>query len=158
MGMFDDIRCKAPLPLPQFQETIFQTKDTPNQYLDQYEIREDGTLWVEDYDTEDQSKAGVWLRENPGKKPEDAPADCQGIGGMCGCMTRVNKRWAQVADFHGDLRFYNTLGEHSSGWIEFSARFTDGKLVRLTLIEHRPIDPTREQESKKRIREIFGNP
>lgn len=157
MGMFDEIRCKAPLPLPQFQDNLFQTKDTPEQYLDLYEIREDGTLWHEEYDTEDQSKAGEWLRANPGKTHDDLPEELKGINALCGCAARVHKRWVQVEDFHDDLRFYNTLGKHNSGWIEFSARFTDGKLARLTLVEHRPIDPKEEEESEKRLRELFTN-
>ena len=52
--MFDDINCSYPLP-GKVRPRSFQTKDTPAQYLDLYEIREDGTLWHEDYDIEDQS-------------------------------------------------------------------------------------------------------
>lgn len=60
MGMFDDIKCKYPLPLNGANDLVYQTKDTPAQFLDKYEIREDGTLWHENYDIEDQSEAAFW--------------------------------------------------------------------------------------------------
>ena len=49
MGMYDDIVCKYPLPLPEdtkgYVPDRFQTKDLEN-LLNLYEIREDGTLWL----------------------------------------------------------------------------------------------------------------
>lgn len=155
MGMFDNIRCKFPLPLPEFQENDFQTKDTPNQYCDQYEIREDGTLWVEKYDTEDKSKAGAWLRDNPGKTHTDLPAELSGISAMCGCMSRVHKRWVKLEDFHGDIEFYNAIGKQGTGWIEFRARFTNGKLSKLELVEHRPVNPDDEDKRRRELDEFF---
>src|ERR1044072_492742 len=113
MGMFDYIRCEAPLPLPDgFSLDCvdddgrgpFQTKDTPNQFMDQYVIRSDGTLWVEEYDVEDHS---------------DPKAE--GIMRIVGCMTRVNKRWVRLYDPKGEIRFYTSLGINHTGWIEFSA-------------------------------------
>lgn len=49
MGMFDDIECKYPLPMPDDPKGYtgsknFQTKDLDNS-LSLYEIREDGTIW-----------------------------------------------------------------------------------------------------------------
>lgn len=45
MGVFDDIRCKYPLPAdPKFQDRTYQTKDTPKQFLELYEIGADGIL------------------------------------------------------------------------------------------------------------------
>lgn len=136
MGMFDDIRCKYPLPLPQYQENEFQTKDTPSQWMDLYEIREDGTLWREDYDTEDQSERGKWERENPGL--ELPPSIKNNPTAWCGCAARVNKRWAPVADFVGEIAFYNCIGPKREGWVEFSAYFVGGKLNQLNLVTHRP--------------------
>lgn len=137
MGMFDEIKCRYPLPIEGANALDYQTKDTPAQYCDLYEIREDGTLWHEDYDTEDQSEAAKWKAANPGK---ELPEELKGWRSFCGCMTRVNKRWEQVADFIGELRFYTTLPPKHSGWIEWSAYFEAGKLVRLNLIEHRNAD------------------
>jgi hypothetical protein len=135
MGMFDDITCKYPLPVDGANDLDYQTKDTDAQFCDRYEIREDGTLWHEDYDTEDRSEAGQWMAANPGKELPDAMNSIRFLGG---CATRTNKRWEMVSDFVGEIRFYKTLQPDHSGWIEWSAYFEGGKVVRLNLIEHRP--------------------
>lgn len=54
MGMFDYLRCKMPLPLavqdPELAEMQFQTKSFDTCAMDNFEIREDGSLWREEYD------------------------------------------------------------------------------------------------------------
>lgn len=132
MGMFDDIRCKYPLPVPGANDLDYQTKDTPEQLLDQYEIREDGTLWHENYDTEDHSELGRWMAEHPG---QEAPPEVSGLASISGMLTRVNKRWEPVA-FTGEICFYTSLGPNHSGWIEFSAYFIGGKINQLILLKH----------------------
>ena len=114
MGMFDELTCRYPLPIENAAERVFQTKDLEC-FMDHYEIRADGTLWHEDYDIED--------RSDPTR---------EGIEGLRGLMTRVNKRWELVEDFTGEVRFYNELPE---GWCEFSAYFVRGALQHLTTIE-----------------------
>jgi hypothetical protein len=47
MGMFDYLNYKG---------HDYQSKDTPNQWMANYEIREDGTLWVEESD-------GEWIKD-----------------------------------------------------------------------------------------------
>jgi hypothetical protein len=133
MGMFDTIKCKYPLPKTEYQDAEFQTKDL-DCGLDFIEIRDDGGLWREDYDTEDQSEAAKWLAENPGK---DLPEELKGWKQFLGCMARVNNRWVRLADYTGELRFYNTLGERHTGWIEFSAYFKDGQLQQLNLVKEK---------------------
>ena len=136
MGMFDDIRCKYPLPVDGANELDYQTKDTPAQYLDKYEIREDGTLWHEVYDTEDHSNAAQWLSKNPGK---ELPKELDNLSDhFIGCMARINKRW-EIVNFTGEIRFYTALTEEHKGWIEWSAYFEDGKIVCLNLIEHQKV-------------------
>lgn len=49
MGMFDYVRCKA--PLPDGFEGGLQTKDFDCE-LAMVEIREDGTLWIERFEHE----------------------------------------------------------------------------------------------------------
>lgn len=62
MGLYDTIKCKINLPLPKDGGLLsefggkpieslgsFQTKDL-GRGMDSYELREDGTLWVEKYD------------------------------------------------------------------------------------------------------------
>ncbi len=55
MGLFDNIVCKTALPIPKdrgelsgvnWMNQVFQTKDLDSCMLD-YEIREDGTLWLD---------------------------------------------------------------------------------------------------------------
>lgn len=134
MGMFDELKCKYPLPVEGANAVEYQTKDTPMQNLDHYEIREDGTLWHEDFDIEDHSDMAKWKAAHPGEEP---PKELQGtLLSLCGCMTRVNKRWEPI-NFTGEIRFYGCLGERCGGWVEFSAYFEQGKVVRLNLIEHR---------------------
>lgn len=59
MGMYDYLRCEMPLPDPEVQGEMFQTKDTPAQFLDTYVIRADGRL-VNEYPN---------LEELPGEDP-----------------------------------------------------------------------------------------
>lgn len=130
--MFDYIKCKIPLNLDtgkgikDFSDLIYQTKDTPNQFLDEYEIRKNGTLWVQQYDTEDHSDPNA-----------------EGIMRMVGCMTRVNLRWARVRDFTGEIRFYQAIigdldpNRYDHGWIEWSVYLVRGKVTnRPNLIEY----------------------
>ena len=127
MGMFDYIRCKYPLPVDGFQDRTWQTKDTPGYpSMDLYEIREDGSLWHQGYDVEDRS---------------DPKAE--GLMGLRGAMTRVNKKWGRVPSLTGEIRFYDF--KHSgngdyAGWLEFSAYFVNGKLSQIHCVENRDGD------------------
>jgi hypothetical protein len=118
MGMFDDLKCLYPLPVEGANDLTFQTKDLVC-WLDNYEIRADGTLWHEEYDTEDQS--------DPTAK---------GLLKFLGAMARVNKRWVPVL-MTGEVMFYSALGEDHKGWIEFSAYFVGGKLKELHQLHNR---------------------
>lgn len=137
MGMYDTIRCRYPLPVAGTNDIEYQTKDTLAQFMDHYEIREDGTLWYEEYDTEDHSKRGLWLAEHPGQEvPRDDP-ELSGLDAWCGCLTRVRKHWEPVA-FTGEIRFYGSTGPGSGGdWLEWSAYFHDGKLRELHQMEEK---------------------
>lgn len=46
MGMYDTLRCQYPLPLPQFQDRDWQTKDLPSCWLWDYCITQDGRLML----------------------------------------------------------------------------------------------------------------
>lgn len=118
MGMFDDLRCKYPLPLAGANELHYQTKDTPAQFCDMYEIREDGTLWHEAYDIEDRSDPNA-----------------EGLDALVGCMTRVSKNWEPCA-MTGEIRFYASATPKQ--WVEFSAYMVKGKLHTLVQISPEP--------------------
>jgi hypothetical protein len=44
VGMFDNVKCSAPLPEPSMQDRTFQTKSLDCELAD-YEITKDGELW-----------------------------------------------------------------------------------------------------------------
>lgn len=142
MGMYDYIKTKYPLPSPygQFQDKIYQTKDTPNQFLDNYTIDENGQLLVEEYDTEDRSDPNA-----------------VGLERIIGCMTRVNKRMVN-SNFSGAISFYDAVDERHisggvSGWIEFAAVFREGILVgKIELVKYEA--PAPEEVIQARIKEI----
>lgn len=156
MGMYDNIKCKYPLPAggpPNAGELDYQTKDTWSQGLDHYEIREDGTLWIEEYDVKDRSTWGAWQKEHPG---QEAPEGMFGLADMAGCMTRINRRWKQDDKTKtGEIRFYTSLGKQHTGWLEYSAYFVDGKLSALNLIEYRLPAPAQEKEREERMMKLF---
>jgi hypothetical protein len=120
VGMFDYIRCKYPLPVADTQDLQFQTKDTDKQFLEVYEIREDGSLWVEEV-------ARQWVDD------ESWP--------LKGYMKRITQTWRPEM-ITGEIRFGashgpKTIGGIGENWIEYSAYFENGKLSKLNLIEDR---------------------
>lgn len=125
--MFDYVKCEYPLPVPEANDLEYQTKSMDN-FMDQYLIKADGSLWVERCDREDQSDAALWERAHPG---EVAPPE---LDRLCGCMARVNKRWEPLA-YTGEIRFYDY--DLAGGlWLEWSAYFFKGRIQLLHRIEH----------------------
>lgn len=122
MGMFDELYCKYPLPTPDFQDRLFQTKSF-DECNDLYEIREDGTLWRE-------SPRIAWI--------EDRTHPHGGI------LQSGEKEWKRCVH-SGEVRFYDVVGEntdtHRCGWIEFVAFFINGNLKAVHLVQNRPIEP-----------------
>lgn len=115
MGVFDYLRCHYPLPVEGANALEYQTKDTDAQYMENYEIRADGTLWHQRYDTEDQSDPNA-----------------TGLDALIGCETRVNERWEQDTST-GEIVFYAYPGKVFTNENEvcFSAYFVDGLLKHL---------------------------
>lgn len=112
MGMFDDLRCHYPLPREGANALAYQTKDTPAQWMDKYEIRVDGTLWHEAYDIEDRSDPNA-----------------TGLFRLKGAATKVNRRW-EPERLTGEVRFYH-YDPATCRRVEFSAYFVDGQLREL---------------------------
>ena len=115
MGMFDDIKCEYPLPLPEIQSELagrnwrengFQTKDF-DCLMDQYCIHEDGTLWQRTYAFETSRKG------RPRRKP---------VG------------WEPMSRFTGTVRFYDSInGQKVDYWVEWAAVFVTGKVTEVKL-------------------------
>lgn len=97
MGMFDNVRCKLPLPWPESVDfgSEWQTKSPDVPYGEDWEIREDGTLWHEDVDYEDRSD------------PNAEPGSWESLRGI---MTPVNPRWRHV-HWNGEFEIHH-LVEH----------------------------------------------
>ena len=104
MGMFDYIT---------YNGNKYQTKDTPAQYMDNYEIR-NNQLWHENYDAE-------WI------DPEE--------GSEFGHIEKRNLRWVFREKFIGEIRFYRLLDKKTDTWEEYSSYFYKGQLKELHLLE-----------------------
>lgn len=105
MGMFDNVVCEYPLPVEGANVFMFQSKDTDAQYLDDYKIAADGTLWHLQYDRRmeesEDSPLGYWLH-------------------------RDNQQWVKI-DFTGELEIHHFEGESPFGtYYSFQFWFRDG--------------------------------
>lgn len=72
MGVFDDVKCLYPLPWPEAQGGWFQSKCTPAQYCETYEVRENGRLWYH-------KKERKWRED--------------GHGALGGCFVEISSQW-----------------------------------------------------------------
>jgi hypothetical protein len=111
MGLFDNVRCKYPLPDPEAQDLEYQTKSTFAPYLESYIIAQDGRLLKEAYD----------VRE------EQAP-DCP-FGFR---LLRENCRWVQ-ADFRGELEIHMSIAQPDGSlrWYSYLFWFKDNRVADL---------------------------
>jgi len=115
MGMFDTIRV-VDYPLPDdIVRKDYQTKDLEC-YLENYEIRSDGCLWHELYDTEDHSDPAA-----------------EGVMRFAGIFTRVNTRWVRDP-FTGNLDFYDFDDDLEPHWVEFHALLQNGMITQIERI------------------------
>jgi len=112
MGMFDHIH---------YRGKEYQTKDTPNQMLDNYKIEQDQTsghwyLWHEEYESD-------WVEE------------ADRFGG--GYLKQYNHRWVCCHDFDGLIRFYWYVSEEDQE--EYEALFMDGQMLKIKTIRGEPL-------------------
>lgn len=162
MGMYDYIVCRYPLP------TVPPPWATPDQQyqsksldcrMDVYEIRDDGSLWVEDYDIEDRSERAKWKAKHPG---EELPKElAESFLSLAGCMSRVNKRWVKQ-HFDGVVEFYHSNwssaaygmvftpdgADHES--VTYEATFVDGVVTKIVETE-REREPALSREIYERL-------
>lgn len=98
MGMFDEIICKMPLPISGKVDARFQSKDTPDQYMSVYEIREDGAMWkVRDSDVDDFAECKV---------------DCTG------CIEfYADEIEAKACYLNGKLQWIGELDDKTGKWV-----------------------------------------
>ncbi len=111
MGVYDNVRCRYPLPDPEAQPLTFQTKSMPAPYLEDYEITEDGRLLHLAYDLRCDADA-------------ESPADSSRV--------RENERWEEV-ECRGQLELH-TIGDDSDGnprWYWYLFWFKEGRVADL---------------------------
>lgn len=128
MGMFDYIRCEYPLPDEGANELEYQTKDTPDQFMEHYLITSDGRLL--------KTTESVAYTEKEYEKLEPS------AWGVRPWFRRV--KIEEEVPYHGYIEFYSsnimasgprgvvTANKAEPTWWEYRAKFTDGKLVELT--------------------------
>ena len=145
MGMFDYVICERALPIPQvvlddcpdekWDETQFQTKSLDSM-LEDYEISEDGTLYVHDYE----------LRVHDQEQGPFGPK-----------TERIDKGILEQ-DFTGEIEFYGDfVGKENDHWLEFKALFWKGQLKELDLIKHEADDPAERIELEKMLTKQFDS-
>lgn len=140
MGLYDTVKCKYPLPMPDDpkgyagNEDYFQTKDL-DCALGYYEIREDGTLWAEHKDIE-------YVQGDPKAK---------------GFLERMGKivtksSWFEPDYFHGTIEMYDYRDWDNSKdhdyWISYEIQFDKGtvKNIRLLNFEATPNQKRKEKD------------
>jgi len=131
MGLFDDLRVK--MLLPNWPSDIpvresFQTKDL-DCCMQVYKIDEEGQLWLEKMDGERQDDPAAWLEWK---------------------WVNVTYEWIKQ-DLTTTINFYDSFStsdyeKFSSGWIEYRAVITEGKVSKIELVEYRPTRPWTEEE------------
>jgi hypothetical protein len=125
MGMFDNIKCEYKLPIDGLQDEIFQTKDFEC-LLDTYTITKDGKLILHEIEM-----IPVPEEERPYYgKPEWN--DKNGLYKFFGSLKSI-PIGDKFIDHTGKIRFYTSL---KKGWVEFEAKFFDGILQDIQIVEY----------------------
>ena len=140
MGMFDDIVCKYPLPLPEdpkgYCNNKYQTKDFDNA-MDLYEIREDGTLWLRCAEYE-------YIDGDPNAKSL--------IGKLSICK-EIKVWWQRIYPISNTVKLYAydcDTNDKYDYWIEYNLIFIDGKVTEAKLIEFTATDNSERKEQHRK--------
>lgn len=132
MGLFDEIRCEYPPPESGYRLPpghTFKTKSLGGA-LDNYTITADGRLILHKVRGE-----GVPEEERPyygTPEWEDNPRHR-----LLGSIRKVPVGDEEIP-YHGDIYFYNSFAvrdEPGLVWIEYKARFTEGRLSRVEIAD-----------------------
>ena len=122
MGMYDEVRAEYPLPDPEAQDLVYQTKSL-DCFLDDFTVTRDGRLILHAVDYEQ-----VPENERPNYgKPE---WEHGGIGQLMGSLHKVPLGDVEIP-YDGDLEIHTSTGSHEKGdyrWYEYIIRFEDGRV------------------------------
>jgi hypothetical protein len=117
MGMFDEIKCKYPLPDPEVQNKTFQTKHFEN-LMDWYSIDEEGRLIYHkaSFDIVPEEERPYWGTAEWELKP---------IVRAFGSMKRIPEEDVFMEDFGDVLRMYTI---HNNIFYEYKMFFHKGRV------------------------------
>lgn len=118
MGMFDWVKVKMPLPDSPGNDIDFQSKDTEDQFLTHYTITADGRL----------TKPKITRYE------DRSDPKAEGFMSVLGMATPIIDGEVEIP-FHGYIHFHHYNNKTREYW-NYRAKFTDGKCVEITLLEH----------------------
>jgi hypothetical protein len=106
MGLFDHVRCRYPLPDAECQDLAYQSKATPAQFMENYEITREGYLLHESFE----NGAERW----PDMRSTEDP------------------KWVRV-EYRGELEIHTTLElpDQPRRWVSYRLWFRDGRVVDL---------------------------
>jgi hypothetical protein len=142
MGLYDTIKCKYSLPMPDDPKgysgsEYFQTKDLDCS-LGYYEIREDGNLWAEHREAE-------YIAGDPKGKTL-----LEKLGRM-----ETKKRWFELDYFHGTIEMYDYIDHDNSKdfdyFISYEIQFDKGTVKNIRLLN---FEATPNQKRKERDKEF----
>jgi hypothetical protein len=134
MGMFDELRCEYPLPDPEVQEELFQTKSFEN-LLDYYAITKDGRLIK--YEIGGEPVAAEKVEKPVYHGAADTESDP--LARIVNVVRTVPIGEVEIA-YQGDIRFYTHKETKRAGkkaWYEYQAHFTGGKVQWIQRVEER---------------------
>ena len=138
MGLYDTIKCKYPLPMPDDPKgysgsEYFQTKDL-DCALGYYEIREDGNLWSEHREAE-------YIAGDPKGKTL-----LEKLGRM-----ETKKSWFELEYFHGTIEMHDYQDYDNSKdfdyFISYEVQFDKGTVKNIRLLN---FEATPNQKRKER--------
>ena len=95
----------------EYKGVQYQSKDTPNQLMDNYKIDPNNMLYVEQYDF-------IWHED------VNSPNGYRG--------EKVNHRWSKCGSYEGTINFWRI--DENGKRIGYSAFIFDGRIVKLELV------------------------
>lgn len=143
MGMYDTINCKYPLPQPEdpkgYKNSLsFQTKDL-GQFLSHYEIKEDGSLWI-------QKEENEYIPGNPNGK-----SFIEQIGTI-----KTIKSWWEAAKITNTIEMYDYITSDNTEYdydIIYTVTIIDGIATDVKLSEFQTIPNKQRKERDERFKQ-----
>ena len=160
MGLYDTIKCKFPLPVPEDRQELtradfnkiftFQTKNF-GKGMGNYEFMEDGTVWKESFDstfipyTQEEFEESKKLNKSLGFPDGFAER---------GEYKRTNKKWVRYYPEDGVITMYDLYCAGydddfcltNDYWVKYEVEFFNGTLMEVKLLEFKGRDRKKSDE------------